>query len=555
MNGIPVLSVLHVSVFARSDGIPHLFDNLVNRVATSVGLPTTPPYAGLPLPLPPRPHRLITAMPAALMSFQHPDSAAPLTRYISPTPSSRFRLPGDTISGALTGQPHSMIRPAPAPHPLGKKGVSFPFTSATPHDQEQTAHESGWRVSIHLNREGRGEEGEDAASRWRTGEALNGAVEVKKIEGSTTHKKITSVIVRAYWQSTTFYHMVSVVQPEGGTKSKKSSLLGSKPNVRMDHRAEWHRGYCNGGGEGTELWHGGELEEIQREVEGDFPLLDASTAATTTASSATGTSADATASPRCADGEAEDDIPSRTTLPFNFTIPTSTRVTVSNVSPQPPATRRSLQLFQRTPPASLPGSACRNGCVEWTVEVLVRFESDEVPTPSSSGSISPPFPRAVDELPSFDSATNAATELSDNFGLARTGPNLIAHRIVFPYEPSDHHAMDLYSHWRPVVKGPWAAVTAKFAGIPLDEIEDTRPVLGVVVPSFGRDPRDEALGGTFMGPKRPMRGLYVEREGGRSRWSSFEKRKGLKNVLGRLMGHIRSEVSRWAVSYAQSDRN
>lgn len=65
---------------------------------------------------------------------------------------------------------------------------------------------------------------------------------------------------------------------------------------------------------------------------------------------------------------------------------------------------------------------------------------------------------------------------------------------------------------------------------------------GDVVPAFGRDPRDEALGGTNMGSKRAMKGKFVEREGGRNAWCTFEKRMVVQGAIGRKQGWVRTEV-------------
>ncbi|KAK4693416.1 hypothetical protein P7C70_g8928, partial [Phenoliferia sp. Uapishka_3] len=72
---------------------------------------------------------------------------------------------------------------------------------------------------------------------------------------------------------------------------------------------------------------------------------------------------------------------------------------------------------------------------------------------------------------------------------------------------------------------------------------DEREVTTGIVPGFGKDPRDEALGGTWVGLARELKGKMVERDGGREKWLCFEKRTPLRTAFGRLNGWIRCEVA------------
>lgn len=404
----------------------------------------------------------------------------------------------------------------------------FSFTAAT----SDAAHSSGWRVQIHLDREGRSQVGE--GSRWRSGEILRGTVELDPVDrarpdGAPPAKRVTSVVVRAYHQSTTLFqaHKIIIQEPSGGVLAKlQPAAVGVK--TVSEGRAEWHRGFCINGGEGTELWQGGTLEAISREVEGDFPLLEGEHAV------------ERDLQPPPPDDR--DDRDARATLPFLFGLPTATQITASNHLSRPPPLRRVLQNLQRTPPASLPSSACRNGTVEWIVEALVRV----------SDSTEPDEPTVAEALPEFGETPPAAfspdtphptLNTPSQFGFLESTPSLIATRVVFPFEPTDDHQQDLYSSWRPDVTGTWAAIVAEHNGLMIREIVDNRPVTTGVVPGFGKDPRDEALGGSHVGSARALKGRLVDAEGGRDKWTCFEKRIPLRNVFGRLNGWMRCEVS------------
>ncbi|ORY64739.1 hypothetical protein BCR35DRAFT_308636 [Leucosporidium creatinivorum] len=409
-------------------------------------------------------------------------------------------------AGTTWGLPggSSTTTPTP-PSPLSR------FSAATRPDP---AHPSGWQVKVHLDREGRAERGFDAC--WRSGERLQGFIELERTAEEA--KTISSVLVRAGWISATIYTALRLQQvyPDQSTSFLAKLKPASSIQAISELKDEWHRSHCDGG-EGVEVWNGGELADISREVEGDFPLL------------AGGVSrASEPPPPPTEDG--------RITLPFAFALPTSSRVTSSSVSLHPPRGRRDLQLFDRTPPPSLPGSDGLAGVVEWFVEVLIRFQDAEPTTPS-------PAP-LNDDLPSFRAATRDAASASSAFGLLQSSPTLLVSRITFPFEPRDHHAQDLYSSWRPNIHGPWSAAISSRQGIPIEEVEDDRPITEDVVPRFGRDPRDEALGGSNMGTRRKHRGVLVEQEGGRGQWSSFEKRMAVKSSrLGRVVGWVRSETS------------
>lgn len=470
-----------------------------------------------------------------------------------------MRARAATQVGSTWSVPGSSGRPVDQPHPLAH------FTAATSGDEP---HSSGWRVKLHLDREGRSEKGFDGC--WRSGEALQGHVELERA-GAGEPAPISSVLVRAYWQSSTIYTAHRLVHidksPDQGFFSSllKPSVSGIQAVAEL--KGDWCRSAVEEGGEGIEVWHGGEVAIISREVAGDFPLLGLPVLAPEPP-------------PFSALEEA-----GRTTLPFAFTLPTSSRVTSASTCPGMPPNRRELQHFARTPPPSLPGTEGLSGAVEWIVEVLVRFpDQDDASSPTSDtpsaaataatepsstsepssptsltttaaiSSASPPavsFPVTapppatplVEEPPSFDLATANPSTAASPFGLLSSSSSLLVHRVVFPFEPLDHHAQDLYSSWRPNVDGPWSIAIAQRQGIPIDEIVDDRPDTEGFVPSFGRDPRDEALGGSNMGPKRKFRGALVEQEGGRAHWSSYEKRMAIKTRLGRAVGWIRSEVS------------
>lgn len=444
---------------------------------------------------------------------------------------------GESIAGALTGQHHSQLAPKPTPPSNLIKSSAIPIN---------LSHESGWKLSISLDKEGRG-----MKMPWRSNEGLRGSVVVEPREGLTgPPRRIKSLIVKAFWTSRTQFETSHLV--EVPSTSRFGAATGTKVIVNV--RSEWHRGFLENGGEGVEIWDGvgGELQEITREIEETFFSEDLQRENAPLAE--------------------ESNINGLRTLPFAFLLPSVTRVTMSNPSLQPPVNRFLLQNYPRTPPASLLAEDCRHACVEWTVEAILRFEDEVVlssipslndPTLlSSSLPDTPTLPpvastsaavedadnevsAVIKELPTFLASTHDITSPFSHVGFLTTTPSLLVQRIVFPFEPNDNHAQDLYSQWRPIVSGRWASVVAKHNGIPLEEIsmEDKPVIPGKTVPCFGRDPRDESLGGTNMGNLRAMKGLLVEKFGGRDRWSTFEKRMIYQSKMGRKQGWVRSEVS------------
>ncbi|KAK4049166.1 hypothetical protein OIV83_004314 [Microbotryomycetes sp. JL201] len=391
--------------------------------------------------------------------------------------------------------------------------------------------DSGWRVSVELDKEGRTETGPTAC--WRSGETLCGVVRMQHADPATPgarRKRIASVIARAFWQSSTMYRVAKIVpeEPKAGLSKVFKSANAFKTVAEL--RGEWHRSEF---GEGAELWHGGELEDISREVEGDFPLL---------AAQSRSQAADSEPSP-----PAWHENRDLYDLPFRITLPTVSRVTSCNALPNGGPLRRQLQHFKRTPPSSLKGTDVQAGAIEWIVEVIVRYmnESGAQVTPAeaaSATSLSNPDGAQDGDLPSFPEAVNEGSDGFDEFGLLQPSDSLAVIRTVFPFEPLDHHVQDLYSAWRPKTDVPWAEPVARYNGLTLEEIEDPRPVSEGIVPSFGRDPRDEALGGSHMGPKRKTLSTLLEVEGGREKWIGYEKRMSVKGRFGRFVAWIRSEM-------------
>lgn len=424
---------------------------------------------------------------------------------------------------ATTVVPSGFIDLSPADRLDGPPQTLADYTSATPLSYQDN-HPSGWRVRIRLDRQGRTENG--FSCHWRSGEQLKGAVELEPASpGSPPPKRIKSVIVRAYWQSSTVYTGIKLVQSEPGT-GFMAKLKPGASTIRAvtEPRGEWHRSELEGGGAGIELWHGGELEDIRREVAGDFPLLGAEHTPS------------APEPPPAATSASRQD---HQVLPFEFSLPTVSRVNMSCACFSPPANRRTLQQYLRTPPPSLSGADGDTGTVEWIVEALVSFEDPEVT--DAAPLVDPP--EAQEVLPSFRAAVQAPEGVLDQFGFSSTTPDLIVHRVVFPFEPMDQHAQDLYSAWRPLMAGPWSVAVARYNGLEAEEVTDERSNGEPEVPLFGRDPRDEALGGSNMGPKRQIQSALVAQEGGREAWRSYEKRMAVKSRLGRTHGWLRTEVS------------
>ncbi|KAM0750415.1 hypothetical protein T439DRAFT_381107 [Meredithblackwellia eburnea MCA 4105] len=417
----------------------------------------------------------------------------------------------------------------------------FSHTSATPLNE---VHPSGWKVAIILDREGRSDTGPGRC--WRSGEVVRGVVQVERAdipgqEGPFERKKVISVILRAFWQSTTQFQTQRLLEPKQPT-GVLGKLQPAAVNLRSvtETRAEWHRGYCLDGGEGTEVWNGGELEDISRQVEGDFPLLEGLRNGGSDSEMPPPIVTPTITRPDEHSNEAD-----QTTLPFSFGLPTTTLVTYANAVPNPPASRRLTQNYVRTPPASLSSQASRNGTVEWVVEALVRVASPETIAEVQAQEAAGVGAGGEEDLPPAfaNTISFSSPDYPTRYGHLTSTPDLIVRRVVFPFEPSDHHSQDLLSSWRPELEGPWVSVVAGHNGLTIDEIRDERPVTTPVVPCIGRDARDEALGGTYVGPARPLRGQLIEREGGREKWSTFEKRMPIRNVFGKLSGYICCQLS------------
>ncbi|KAM0786492.1 hypothetical protein ACM66B_001950 [Microbotryomycetes sp. NB124-2] len=431
-----------------------------------------------------------------------------------------------------------------APDNLGPFGddddvLMTSYTAATPaRAADDTDDGSGWRVSVELDREGRTETGPSAC--WRSGETLCGVVRLHPSGPATSdgqptppRKRIASVIARAFWQSSTTYKVARILPDEPKTGVAKIFKSANSFKTVAELKGEWHRSEA---GEGIELWHGGELEEISRQVEGDFPLLAGQEPAPIQAPD------NDEPSPPPAFHQDGD----RHSLPFRIPLPTISKVTSCNALPQGGPLRRQLQHFKRTPPASLRGSEIQAGAIEWVVEVIVRYMSEsgaQTPSTAAQDMQAPtPLPVADSDLPTFREAVNEGVDGFDQFGLILPSAELAVTRVVFPFEPLDNHVQDLYSAWRPKIDVPWAEPVARYNGLTLDEIEDPRPVTEGVVPCFGRDPRDEALGGSHMGPKRETLSKLLEQEGGREKWIGYEKRMAVKGRFGRLVAWVRSEM-------------
>lgn len=447
------------------------------------------------------------------------------------------------------------------------------YTAASP--EPATTHDgTGWSVEIHLDYQGRPVEGPH--SRWRSGETLGGVVQLRRPPPSAAGVAAVepcSVICRAFYQSTTLY-WVARIQHDSTPQGRMGKLLPSAAVLKTDTalRCEWNRAFLINGGQGVELWQDGELDEVVRQVDRDFSVLVHEVPPPRDGGSVTRSAAEEEDSPP--PHESVDRTAEVLTLPFEFRLPTAVRVAEANAVAHPLPDRRHSHKFLRAPPPSLPATGkhtCANhqlvtvtadvgsdspegksGVVEWTVEVLVRFPEELAPednplatsTPNLSTIRSTASDAPSERLPDFNDSTPSTAASLSQFGLLSSTPTLLVHRVLFPFEPADQHAQDLYSSWRPDVSGAWAAAVARYNHIPLDEIADLTPVPpGSIVPSFGRDVRDEALGGSNIGPTRVMKGKLVELEGGRLKWSSYEKRMPVKNVFGRTVGWTRTETS------------
>ncbi|SCV75008.1 BQ2448_8037 [Microbotryum intermedium] len=400
-----------------------------------------------------------------------------------------------TVPGPMPDEVVSLIECETPISPATEIGASDQQRSTSSSQSQPQSHESGWNVALNLDHQGR--TGNDSEGCWRSGEALSGFIQLDPIPG-VRQKAISSVIVRVYVQSNNVYmayRFVQTSEPATGLLSKlKTSGAGGITAIN-EIMGEWHRAYID--------------EEQQR-----IPIL-----------------------PVARPNEPQ-------SLPFAFTLPTTVRVSVSNSLTHRLPGHAELQTYRRTPPPSIPGTLHGAVAVEWIAEVLVRFQ--DLDDPGEEDLTVPPTPIDMnddDSLPNFETATFDPASRVSEFGFLKSSPNLQVHRVVFPFEPSDHDAQDLYSFWRPTAAGAWSETVARYNGLNLDEIEDDRLFTEGLVPKFGRDPRDEALGGSNMGPRRAMRGKLVDKLGGRDMWSSFEKRMGIKSKLGRLTGWIRVETS------------
>ncbi|KAM0750664.1 hypothetical protein T439DRAFT_325720 [Meredithblackwellia eburnea MCA 4105] len=403
------------------------------------------------------------------------------------------------------------------PASLTSTSTSTSAPASTNRGRARQLHPSGWNVDINLNQEGRSTDWGVPQSRWRSGEALRGNVVVSPWEGWTEPpRKIESVIVRAFWQSTTVYvTRVQSVTPKRMMKRDEPVLVVGGDGL-VDH-AEWHRGYLDEGGEGTELWEEAlELERIGNEVEGDFPLLLGGRRGEGDEENSTvpldprdveiraGTTRTSTPTP----GSGHDPNTPKA-FEFSFALPTVTRSTFSNPSPSAPADRGTLMNFHRTPPPSFDSFNYRKGAVEWFVEVLVR-------TKVSNETVSTTSHQEEEQLPSFPMSVDTVGQ-HDFRGLLESTPNLLVERLKFPFEPLDEHSQDLYSGW------------------------NSKDVLSVAVPSFGRDPRDE-LGGSNVA-RDLLRADQVAEPG--AGWLTYAKETSVKPVLGigRINGILTSQIS------------
>lgn len=382
------------------------------------------------------------------------------------------KRPNVSVDGTTLETGQSLKLKQASRHPL------VGYTSATPRDAP--AHPSGWRAAIRLDREGRDSAG--LAARWRSGESVRGQVELSLSQSDEfgEPRQPSSVIVRAFCQSTTLY-WVSEVTSEGTNRrdlKAKNSVVGIK--VDSSVRAEWARSYLTGS-QGVQL-----LDQKDNSL----------------AMLAEGTS----------------------TFNFSFTLPSSLHADEASTPEEAPGWREASLAMERTPPASLPAVEGKSAAIEWTVEVLVSFGS-----PGSNN------------LPSFTEATGAGADHTP-FGFTPPTPDLLVQRIVFPFEPSDLHAQDLYSSWRPSTVNQSGEPVSRYKGIPPEHIDTTTPLFPVI-PSIGHDPRDEPLGGAHCGPTRPIKSQLVEQLGGRQKWSTYVKRSEIVGLFGRTTGTISVEGS------------
>lgn len=436
-------------------------------------------------------------------------------------------FPGQ-YAAAISGIP-ALAEHRPIVDPLA--GGRFPHTAATGAGAldgvdgnaggsgSRDAADTGWRVRIELP--------ETHGADHRSGEELQGSIVVSRTTAPA--KRIKGLVVRCYWTSTSEYVYSYVVRPsERDLRAAKyskfqgyhDSSLG-KTQVVTKRGVEWHRGFCEGG-EGVEIWRGGELEEIRRVVEGDFPLLEGE------APEEQDHAVPETLSP---DGT--------TTLPFSFVLPTKSRSTSANPAPGAPPNRFAFRSFLRSPPPSLNRDSA---LVEWVVEAILAVDDGPSPSDAAVATDAPP----TDELPPmFGSTLDGTSADLDAYGHLNSSSTLVVERVAFPFSPHDAHTQDLYSSWDVLPPSSLAQIVGVRNGIPLEEQFDSpeeRREVAPSVPTFGRDPRDESLGGSRVGGRRVLRGTAVERAGGRAMWSTYEKVLPIRARF-KTTGYLRSQVS------------
>ncbi|GAA6044650.1 hypothetical protein JCM8097_003128 [Rhodosporidiobolus ruineniae] len=260
---------------------------------------------------------------------------------------------------------------------LTENGLSGPRFATMPESSDRVTppeqHSSGWDVDLKL------EEGVK-----RSGQVLRGQVEVKARAGVEL-AKVSSLLVRCYWQSTVVYTTFSVLSP--------SSSFPPVPGApAYTDTAEYHRGYAPTGGEGLDIPIGSSL--------------DASSAAS---------------------------------FDFAFPLPTLTHSNFANPSWLPPASRHDLMKFERCAPPSFDTNDLHDGTVEWIVEVLLRTE------PVDGGRALCAAPSA-DDLPPFNAAPAAVGDLSSR-GLLRSTSRVLVQRRTFQFEPLDRFTEDYQASW------------------------------------------------------------------------------------------------------------
>ena len=99
--------------------------------------------------------------------------------------------------------------------------------------EAEARRKCGWEVSIRLNREGRSDDFNEVSSKWRSGEALRGEVVLSPIAGHMAPKKVQSLLVRAFWQSTTVYAQQGGTVLKQGMISKAVALDAARTSVNF----------------------------------------------------------------------------------------------------------------------------------------------------------------------------------------------------------------------------------------------------------------------------------------------------------------------------------